>query len=760
MPPRPRQTPRILGFLPAAFALTPARAADRPADHAPYLDPTQPTEVRVADLLGRLTLEEKISLVHGDSKFSTPAIPRLQIPKRWFSDGPHGVREDTGPDTWLPMGHTDDFCTAMPVLIALAATWNPDLARSYGEVIGSEARKRGKQVLIGPGVNIQRTPLGGRNFEYLGEDPWLASRIAVNDIRGIQSQGVAACVKHFAANNQERDRMSVDVEMDERALREIYLPAFKAAVREGGVLCVMGAYNRFRGDFCCENDYLLNHVLKGDWGFRGAVISDWGAVHDTHAAVLHGLDLEMGTEFPYDQFHLAQPFLDGIRRGDFPVALLDDKVRRNLRVILATGAFDPPNPGSPSGAINTPEHQAVARRVAEESMVLLKNDNRALPLELGKISSIVVIGEDAVRLQCHLGGSARLKAFYEVSPLEGILRRVGPRANVTFSQGYSSRLTPDAPDSAILIAKAVRAARSADVVIVVAGLNLARAANYKALGLVQGEDEHFDAEEADRKDLGLPYHQDELIRSVVAANPKTVVVLVSAGAVEMGAWLDRVPAVLQAWYGGMEGGNALAGILFGDINPSGKLPCTFPVRLSDSPAHALGAYPGRDGVERYSEGLLVGYRWYDTRQVAPLFPFGHGLSYTRFGYSGLRIVREGDPSTTPAWTVRFDVTNIGDRAGAETAQVYVRELHPGVFRPFKELKGFSKVFLEPGEKRTLSVTLPIAALSFYSPGLAAWVADKGEFGVIVGSSSRDIRLQSPLRLERTTVLADRELGRQ
>jgi len=336
MPPRPRHTPRILCFLLAAFALTPARAADRPADHAPYLDPTQPTEVRVADLLGRLTLEEKISLVHGDSKFSTPAIPRLQIPKRWFSDGPHGVREDTGPDTWLPMGHTDDFCTAMPVLIALAATWNPDLARSYGEVIGSEARKRGKQVLIGPGVNIQRTPLGGRNFEYLGEDPWLASRIAVNDIRGIQSQGVAACVKHFAANNQERDRMSVDVEMDERALREIYLPAFKAAVREGGVLCVMGAYNRFRGDFCCENDYLLNHVLKGDWGFRGAVISDWGAVHDTHAAVLHGLDLEMGTELPYDQFHLAQPFLDGIRRGDFPVALLDDKVRRNLRVLLAT----------------------------------------------------------------------------------------------------------------------------------------------------------------------------------------------------------------------------------------------------------------------------------------------------------------------------------------------------------------------------------------------------------------------------------------
>jgi len=719
----------------------------RAADPPPYLNPAQPIEARVADLLGRLTLEEKISLVHGDSKFTTPAIPRLGIPQRWFSDGPHGVREDTGPYTWISMGHTDDFCTAMPVLIALAATWDPDLARSYGEVIGSEARKRGKQMLIGPGVNLQRTPLNGRNFEYLGEDPWLASRIAVSDIRGIQSQGVSACVKHFAGNNQEQDRMTVDVEMDERTLRELYLPTFEAAVKEGGVLAVMGAYNRFRGVHCCENDYLLNHVLKGEWGFQGLVVSDWSGTHSTAGAVLHGLDLEMGTELPYDDFYLAKPFLAGIRRGEFPVALLDDKVRRNLREMFAVGALDPTGP---TGAINTPEHQRMARRVAAEAMVLLKNENQILPLDPRAIASIAVIGENAVRLQCHLGGSARLKAFYEISPLEGILRRIGRGANVTFSPGYSSGSAGDGPGADALIAHAVRAARSADVAIVVAGLNRARAIDLKD---VTGPNHslHFDAEEADRADLKLPFRQDDLIRQVVAANPRTIVVLVSGGAVEMDPWLDRVPAVLQAWYGGMEGGNALASILFGDVNPSGKLPCTFPRKLSDSPAHALGAYPGRNGTETYAEGLLVGYRWFDTRGVAPLFPFGFGLSYTRFAYSDLRIVAAGAPGEPPAYSAEFSVANVGERAGAETAQLYVRELRPRVMRPFQELKGFQKLFLQAGEKRRVSIPLRSRAFSFYDPGRGRWVAEAGDYVIMAGGSSRDIRLQGTLHLDHTTV---------
>jgi len=712
-----------------------------------YLDPSQPIEERVADLLGRLTLEEKISLVHGDSKFTTPAIPRLGIPERWFSDGPHGVREDTGPHTWTSMGRTDDFCTAMPVLIALAATWDTDLARSYGEVIGSEARKRGKQVLIGPGVNIQRTPLGGRNFEYLGEDPWLASRIAVNDIQGIQSQGVAACAKHFAGNNQEQDRMTVSVELDERTLREIYLPAFKAAVVEGGVLSVMGAYNRFRGVYCCENDYLLNHILKGEWGFQGLVVSDWDGAHHTEGCVLHGLDLEMGTELPYDQFYLATPFLEGIRRGEFPVAVLDEKVRRNLRQMFAVGAFD--SPGL-AGAINTRQHQAMARKVAAEAMVLLKNEDQILPLDPHAIKSVAVIGENAVRRQCHLGGSARLKAFYEVTALEGIVRRIGPMANVTFSQGYSSGSPGDAPDADTLIASAVRAAGTADVAIVVAGLNLARAVD---LAAVTGPNRNalFDAEEADRKDLKLPFGQDELIRSVVAANPRTIVVLVSAGAVEMGSWLDRVPAVLLAWYAGMEGGNALASILFGDANPSGKLPCTFPKKLSDSPAHALAAYPGNDGIETYAEGLLVGYRWFDTKEVEPLFPFGYGLSYTSFAYSDLRIAPDIAAAAGPAFSVEFTVANSGACPGAETAQLYVRALRPSMPRPFKELKGFQKVFLQPGEKRTVSIPLKAEAFSFYDPARGAWVAEAGDYVIMVGSSSRDIRLESPVHLDRTTV---------
>ncbi len=483
-----------------------------------YLDPSQPTEARVEDLLGRMTLEEKVSLVHADSKFSTPAIARLGIPQRWMSDGPNGVREDISADSWDPAGHTDDFSTAMPTDIALAATWNPPLAGSFGAVIGQEARRRGKQIMLGPAVNIQRTPLCGRNFEYMGEDPWLTSRIAVGYIKGEQGQGVSSCVKHFVANNQEQDRDSINVEVDERALREIYLPAFRAAVREAGVLSVMGAYNQLRGQHCCENDYLLNKILKGEWGFKGLVMSDWGGAHDTTEAAMNGLDLEMGTDKPYDQYYLAGPFLEGLKSGKYPMSMLDDKVRRNLRVMFLTHAFDPADMQKP-GSLNTADHQATARKVAEEAMVLLKNDGGLLPLDHQQIKTLAVIGENAVTKFCHGGESSEIKAFYEVTPLEGIVNRVGAGTNVIFSMGYQRPPEPRRDEDQAeaerkaqrqaelareLADQAVTAAKSADAVIFVGGLNHSR---------------NMDTEGSDRKDLSLPYGQAELIARIVAANP-------------------------------------------------------------------------------------------------------------------------------------------------------------------------------------------------------------------------------------------------
>jgi beta-glucosidase len=703
-----------------------ARAAD--AARPLYLDPSQPVDARVEDLLGRMTLDEKLALVHADSKFTTAAIPRLGIPRRWMSDGPHGVREDVGPDTFVPEGKTDDFSTYLPVSIALAATWDPAAAHAYGDVIGDEARKRGKDIMLGPGVNIMRTPLGGRSFEFMGEDPFLAAQMAVSYIRAVQAHDVASCIKHFAANNQETQRGSIDVEMDERTLREIYLPAFEAAVKEAHVWAVMGAYNQFRGEHCCHNAYLLNEILKREWGFPGLVMSDWNGVHDTRQAVFNGLDLEMGTNKPYADYYLARPFREGLEQGVYPMAALDDKVRRNLRVMIATHVLD----GRPEGAINTPAHQAAARGVDEEAIVLLKNEHATLPLDPARLTSIAVIGDNATRLQAHGGGSTTLKAFYEITPLEGILRRVGDHVNVTYSPGYREHGGPE------LIERAVAAAKAADVAIVVGGLNH------------QGG---FDCEGADRKDLKLPYGQDELIRRVAEANPRTIVVLVSGSPVEMSGWLGRVPAVVEAWYGGMEGGNALARVLFGDVNPSGKLPCTFPQRLEDTPTYAGGpeAYPGVNGVEHYTEGLLVGYRWYDTKGIAPLFPFGFGLSYTTFAYSNLRLVPGTDP-TGAVVLVEFDLANTGKRAGAEVAQIYVHQANPSLPRPVRELKGFQRVLLQPGEKRTVAVPLDFRAFAFYDPARHGWVAEQGAFTISVGGSSRDLPLQGGFTLPRTVVV--------
>jgi beta-glucosidase len=710
-----------------ASPVTVSNGQDIPA----YKDPSQPVETRVEDLLSRLTLEEKVALLHADSKFTTAAIPRLGIPRRWMSDGPHGVREDVGPDTWDPAGHTDDFSTYLPTLIGVAATWSPENAQAMGKVIGEEARKRGKDIMLGPGVNIQRTPLCGRTFEYMGEDPYLTGRLAVGYIHGVQSQNVASCVKHFAVNNQETERTSISVDVDERALREIYLPAFKAAVEEGGAFAVMGAYNQLRGQHCCENDYLLNKILKKEWKFQGMVISDWNGTHDTDEAVYNGLDCEMGTQVnSYNQYYLASAFLQGLKNGKYPISLLDDKVRRNLRVMIETHVLD----HRADGTLNTKEHQEVARKIAEDGITLLKNDGNLLPLDEKKIKTLAVIGSNAAIKQAYGGESSAIKAFYEVPPLEGIIKRAGSAMNVIYSEGY--RFGASDADAAVLAERAVNAAAGADVVVFVGGLNHRHG---------------FDSEGTDRKDLKLPSEQDALIERVVKANSHTVVVLISGSPVEM-PWVDQVPAIIESWYPGMEGGNAIAGILFGDVNPSGKLPCTFPKALADSPAHALGgenAYPGKDGVVKYAEGILVGYRWFDTKGVEPLFPFGHGLSYTTFGYSGLKLAPgDGDESIV---TVACNVENTGSREGAEVVQLYVHQANPSLPRPEKELKAFKKVMLKPGEKQTVTMTLDRSAFAYYDPSKPGWVAEKGNYTMMVGSSSRDIRSKADFVLATTTV---------
>jgi beta-glucosidase len=726
------------GFISALSSVAPAaRAGYTPVyadlDKPVYLDPSQPIDARVEDVLARMSLDEKISLIHGDSKFTTPAIPRLGIPQRWLSDGPHGVRDQVSKDSWNAAGHTDDYSTWLPVSLALAATWDPNLAHLYGQTIGEEARKRGKQIMLGPSVNIQRTPLCGRNFEYMGEDPLLTSRMAVQYIRGEQSQGISACVKHFAANNQEDHRFIINVEMDERTLREIYLPAFKAAVQEGDVWSVMGAYNLFRGQHCCENKYLLNELLKKEWNFHGLVVSDWNGAHNTREAAMNGLDLEMGTEKKsYDDYYLARPFAELIRRGEIPMSVLDDKVRRNLRVMFATHMFDDLAAWDNAGSINTPQHQAAARKIAEEGIVLLKNKQNLLPLSTGNIKSIAVIGENATRKFSYSGGSAKVKALYEITTLEGLLDRAGSAVDLNYSIGYSSKGTTDD-----MIARAADTAAQSDVVILIAGLS---------------HDKYHDEEGTDRKDMRLPYRQDELIQQVVKVNPRTAVVLVDGGAVEMDPWIDTVPAIVQAWYPGMEGGTAIASVLFGDVNPSGKLPFTFPRKLTDSPAHAdndPNSYPGQNNIVHYSEGLLVGYRWFDTKKIEPLFPFGHGLSYTTFAYSNLKLTPGSGP-TGPVLTATADITNTGSRAGAEVVQLYIHQQNPTLPRPEKELKGFAKISLKPSETASISIPLNRDAFSFYNPNKKAWVAEKDSFDILLGSSSRDIRLTTHWSLDKTT----------
>ena len=692
-----------------------------------------PISDRIDSLIGIMTLEEKIGMIHASSSFTSGGVARLGIPEWVMSDGPHGVRMEHGRD-WVADNSEEDSCTYLPVGVALAATWNPSMGYSYGSVLGSEARYRGKDVILGPGINIIRTPLNGRNFEYMSEDPYLISQMVVGYIKGVQEHNVAACVKHYAANNQEWERHSIDVIMSERALREIYLPGFEAAVREGGVHTVMGAYNRLRGQFTTHHEYLINQILKGEWGFDGAVISDWGAVKDSYEAAVYGCDVEMGTDLAmlpnpdYSKFYMAAPLLGMVRQGRVAEEFIDDKVRRILRIMDRTRMFETRK----TGDFVTPAHFETARSVAAEGIVLLKNKTGLLPIDLSKIRSIAVVGENAVRKHAGAGGSSQVKAKYEITPLEGIQHLTGDRIEVRHTAGYF--VSSELPDNTTEIQRAAELAAASDIAIVVGGLihGYSNAWN----------DNAWDAEGLDKPDMMLPFNQDALIEAVTAANPRTIVVLLSGGPVDMQRWIARVPALVQAWYPGSMGGQALAEILFGEVNPSGKLPMTFPKRLEDSPCHAIGEYPGSDGKVRYLEDILVGYRYYDTRSVEPQFCFGHGLSYTSFAYSDLRVEKTG-PS---ALRVSLRVANTGGLAGAEVVQLYVGERNPVVHRPEKELKAFRKVFLRPGESQEVVMNLGLRAFSYYDDGAMQWAFSPGVYGVLVGSSSRDIRLRTEATL--------------
>ena len=691
-------------------------------------------QARANELVKKMTLEEKVNMIHASSSFTSGGVQRLGIPELVMSDGPHGVRLEHGRD-WEADKNVADSSTYLPTGVCLAATWNPQLGYSFGSVLGSESAFRGKDVILGPGINIIRTPLNGRNFEYQSEDPYLVSRIAVGYIKGVQDQGVSACVKHYALNNQEILRNSIDVHLSERAFREIYLPSFKAAVTEANVYTIMGAYNKVRGQWATQSHYLNNDILKKEWGFKGAVISDWGAVHSTLQALWNGCDIEMGTDLSmlpnpnYGKFFLGDTVITLVKNGVVPEYILDDKVRRILYVMLKTNVIDK---NRKKGAFNTKEHQLVARQVAEEGIVLLKNSSNLLPLNKSNTKSIAVIGYNAERKQALGGGSSQIKAFYEVTPLEGIRNMVGSNSSINYVQGYKIERGATADQS--MINKAVEAAAKADVAIVVGGWT--HGYNYAVW-----KDNAYDAEDTDKPDMKMPFGQDELIKAVLKANPKTVVVLMGGGPIDMSQWVDGANSIVQAWYPGMEGGNALAGILFGQVNPSGKLPMTFPKRLEDVPAHKLGQYPGDSVKVYYHDDIYVGYRYYDTYKVEPQFAFGHGLSYTTFGYSNLKVNGSGKKVT-----VSFTIRNTGKVAGAETAQVYVHQQKSSLPRPEKELKGFQKVYLKPGESKTVAIQLGEDAFQYYNDVQAKWVMEAGAFDILVGGSSRDIELKGQVRL--------------
>lgn len=722
---------KIIGVIACGLFLNAAAASSQVTDKEKVQ-----MEKRIEKLIKKMTLEEKVGLLHGNSKFYVAGVERLGIPEWSLSDGPHGVRAEINRHDWAYAGWTNDSASYFPTGTAFAAAWNPELAYRRGEVLGEEARWRKKDVLLGPGVNIIRSPLCGRNFEYMSEDPYMNSVLAVAYIKGLQSRDVACSVKHFAVNNQETNRTTVDVECSERALREIYLPAFKAAVQEGGALTVMAAYNKFRGEFCAENNYLVRKILRNEWGFDGVYVTDWGAAHSTVPSMEAGLDLEMGTLIDkYEDWYYANPLIEVVKSGKVPMSLVDEKVGDVLRVMIKTNVLDPKKRFGP-GSMNTKEHQQATYDAAAEAIVLLKNQHNLLPLDFSSIKSLAVIGDNATRKHSNGGLSSEIKAVYEVTPLEALRAKWGDKVDIRFAQGYeklstfvegsnngqsSGTFSSKTQESDALLKEAVEVARTSDVALLVCGLN-----------------HDYDTESFDRLNMDIPYGQVELIQEVVKANPRTIVVMIAGSPLNMATVDICSPAIVWAWFNGMEGGNALVDVLSGKVNPSGKMPFTTPVSLDQSPAHALGNFPGRDLKVNYEEDILVGYRWFDTKGLPVVYPFGYGLSYTTFDYSNLNTDKKTyDQADTIQAT--FTLTNTGDREGAEVAQLYVSDPVCSVMRPVKELKGFKKVFLKPGESRRITLNIPVSSLAFYSEAQSQFVVEPGEFILQLGASASDIK---------------------
>ena len=725
-----------------------------------YLDQTKSEEQRIDDAISRMTLAEKIRIIHAQSKFSSAGVPRLGFPDFWTDDGPHGVRPDVLWDEWEQAGQTNDSCVAFPALTCLAASWNPQMSRIYGEALGEEALYRGKDMILGPGVNINRTPLNGRNFEYMGEDPFLASVMVVPYIQGLQSKGVAACVKHYCLNNDEEYRHQVNVIVSDRALHEIYLPAFKAAVEKGKTWGIMGSYNLYKNEHNCHNQWTLNKILKGDWKYDGVVVSDWGGAHDLEQSVKNGLDIEFGTwtdgltmgaTNAYDNYYLSLPYMRAIQEGKFTQKVLNDKVRRVLRIFYRTTM----NPNRPHGFLCSESHYAAAKQIAEEGIVLLQNKNNVLPINTQKAKRVLVVGENAIKMMTVGGGSSSLKVQREISPLEGLKARLAKDGiDVDYARGYVGDVTGnyngvttgqnlnDNRSEAELIAEALEKAKTADYVIMFGGLN---------------KSDFQDCEGHDRKQFELPYNQDKLIEALAKANKNFVYVNISGNAVAM-PWKEKVAGIVQGWFIGSESGEALASILTGDANPCGKLPFTWVNSLNEVGAHALNTYPGtwrKEGGtntkgniidEEYKEGIYVGYRWTDKERIKPTFAFGHGLSYTQFAISNLRSDKSDlTQDDTIAFTV--NVKNTGKRAGSEVVQLYIHDVKSSVDRPKKELKGFQKVYLQPGENKDVTITINKEALSFYDEASSSWKAEAGKFEALVGNASDNLKLKKVFELK-------------
>jgi beta-glucosidase len=682
-------------------------------------------DFKISEVIKQMTLEEKIEMLHGNALFSSGGVKRLNIPELTCDDGPLGVREEVLRFDWKSANWTTDSATFLPNGSAIAATWNPEMAHKYGVVLGEEANARKKIVMLAPAFNICRMPLCGRTYEYYSEDPYLNGQLAIQAVKGIQSQNVAACIKHYAVNNQEINRNSVNAVVDERALREIYLPAFKAAVQDGNAYSIMSAYNKVNGYWCSENDFLLNKILKGEWGFKGPVISDWGGVHHTVAAANGGLDIEMGSSGPYDQWYFAAPLLAAVKKGEVSEKIIDDKVHRILWLMYHTSMSD----NHPQGSIATPEHAKAAYDIAAESIVLLKNDQHLLPLKTGAIKSIAVIGDNAIRTFALGGYGAGVKAKYEVTALAGIKSRLGGSINVRFEQGYRAnfssgrRASPgdsNKPDQN-LIDRAVAAAKTTDVAILCIGSN-----------------REYESEGHDRKNLELPFGEQALVDAVTAANPNTVIVIMAGAPYDLNAIKKSNHTIIWSWFNGSAAGNALADVLTGVINPSGKLPFTFPVSLHDSPAFALDTYPGENLTANYKEGILVGYRWYDTKKIEPLYSFGYGLSYTDFTYSNLTTNKKDyQPGNTI--TASLKVKNTGQVAGKETIQLYIGKVNSPVLRAEKELKAFKKIMIAPGQTASIAMNIAVNDLAYFDDKTSKWIIEPGDYQIFAGSSSKDIR---------------------